>query len=266
MKTLESLRDIQLRLLDIVKDVDAFCRQNGLRYSLAYGTLLGAVRHKGFIPWDDDLDIMMPRPDFEVFVATYGKDPASPYRCLYNTRGKEEYFVNFFAKVHDTRTVSIEARMPSYRFGLNIDVFPIDGKPSTGQAAFEKECSSIIHRIYLRQRPFFPWSLHDPLLPKIEAHAHSLDYWIEKINSRMLSFSYSDSQFRGALPTRRNGTKEVFPKEVFDSFRDIEFEGETLMSIQDPDRFLRQVFGEDYMTPPPEGKRKTHSLTVYLKD
>ena len=67
---------IQRHLLLILQDVDAWCRRHGIRYSLAYGTLLGAVRHKGFIPWDDDVDLLMPRPDFERFVAGYGATAA----------------------------------------------------------------------------------------------------------------------------------------------------------------------------------------------
>lgn len=69
-------KEIHDCLLNILKDVDEFCRQNGLRYSLAYGTLIGAVRHHGFIPWDDDIDIQMPRPDFERFIREYGRDLA----------------------------------------------------------------------------------------------------------------------------------------------------------------------------------------------
>lgn len=72
-----SHREIQLYLLEILKSVDAFCVKEGIRYSMAYGTLLGAVRHKGFIPWDDDIDLLMPRPDYERFVSTFGKEPGS---------------------------------------------------------------------------------------------------------------------------------------------------------------------------------------------
>lgn len=91
-----SHREIQLYLLDILKAVDAFCAKEGIRYSMAYGTLLGAVRHKGFIPWDDDIDLLMPRPDYERFVATFGKDPDSRYRCLCHKEGvKGDRFVHF---------------------------------------------------------------------------------------------------------------------------------------------------------------------------
>ena len=69
-----TLREVQLFGLEILKDVHHFCTLNGIRYSLAYGTLLGAIRHKGFIPWDDDIDIVMPRPDYEKFCKTFKSD------------------------------------------------------------------------------------------------------------------------------------------------------------------------------------------------
>ena len=93
-----SHEEIHPRLTDILIAVDEFCENEGIRYSMAYGTLLGAVRHKGFIPWDDDIDILMPRPDFERFVSSF-KHPS--YECLYNKRGEDSHFVHFFAKVHD---------------------------------------------------------------------------------------------------------------------------------------------------------------------
>ena len=119
--------EIHSYLLNILRVVADFCDRNGLRYSIAYGTLLGAVRHKGFIPWDDDIDIMMPRPDFTRFVATFGKEPDARYRCLYHTVNDKESFYHCFAKVHDSHTLSKQSRFKRFKFGLNIDIFPIDG-------------------------------------------------------------------------------------------------------------------------------------------
>ena len=259
------LKQIHDALLGLLNAVDDFCRQHGIRYSLAYGTLLGAVRHKGFIPWDDDVDLLMPRPDFERFVATFGKD-GGPYQCLYNTSTEDAHFVNFFAKVHDTRTISNEKRMKNYRFGLNIDIFPVDGKPDTieEQTRHERKLAHYVHRIYLDQRPFFPFSFHDPLIPKIEAHCFSLEHWFRKTVDMMKSYDYETSKFCGSVTTRYNGLIEIFEKEFFEDYVELEFEGRKYMAFKDWDRFLKQQYG-DYMQLPPENKRRTHELQVYLK-
>ena len=145
-----SHREIQLYLLDILKAVDSFCVKEGIRYSMAYGTLLGAVRHKGFIPWDDDIDLLMPRPDYERFVSMFGKEPGSRYRCLCHKEGvKGDRFVHFFAKVEDVKTKSLQGRGYDYDFGLNIDIFPMDGKPEDPdlQRKRERQLTHWSHRL-----------------------------------------------------------------------------------------------------------------------
>ena len=122
--------EIHTYLLDILKAIDAFCTQNGIRYSMAYGTLIGAARHKGFIPWDDDIDLLMPRPDFERFISTFGKEEDARYRCIYRVNTPQEYYKHIFAKVHDSWT---ELKQDKYRFGLYVDIFPVDGKPDDVQ-------------------------------------------------------------------------------------------------------------------------------------
>ncbi|MDI9550374.1 MAG: LicD family protein [Bacteroidales bacterium] len=261
-------RQIQLTLLEILKDVDAFCRASGIRYSLAYGTLLGAVRHKGFIPWDDDIDLLMPRPDFERFLATYGKEPGARYQCLFNARGKKINFVNFFAKVHDTKTLSIESRMrKSHRFGLSIDLFPVDGKPDDRKALLrhEKRLGHCAHQILLKQRPFFPLSFHNPLPAMIEAHLHSLDGLLRRCMKLMKEYDFSTSRLCGSAPIGSNGLKEVYERELFEEYIELEFEGCRFLAFSRWDEYLRQQFG-DYMQLPPENQRKSHGLTVYLLD
>lgn len=255
-------REIQLRLVDILRDVDAFCRERGLRYSMAYGTLLGAVRHKGFIPWDDDIDILMPRPDFERFVREYGKH--GPYEVLYATNRPDASFIQFFAKVHDTRTRSFERRMPAYRFGLNIDVFPVDGKPDdvSVHRDYEHGICRAVHRLYLRLKPLWPLSFHDPLIPHLQAYRKTPEGWMDEITSRMKAIPFEGSRWCGSISTRFNGTVEIFPREMFENYVELPFEDGSFMAFRDWDDFLRRQFG-DYMQLPPENKRKTHSLSVF---
>ena len=108
--------------VDILKDVHRFCEENGLHYTLAFGSMLGAIRHKGYIPWDDDIDIALLRPDYEKFVKTYtSKD--GQYR-LYDYR-KDSDFHYPYAKIADTRTI-LDENVSMKNIGVNIDVFPFD--------------------------------------------------------------------------------------------------------------------------------------------
>ena len=254
-----SHKEIQERLLDILLDVDAFCRKEEIRYSLAYGTLIGAVRHKGFIPWDDDIDLLMPRPDFERFVATYGKASGSKFACLYGTRNESADFVNFFAKVHDPSTVSKEGGK-YYRFGLNIDIFPVDGKPSDPkeQALWEKRLCKETHRMRIRYKPLGS----APPLAVLAAHFHSHEWWFEHCESLLKTYPFEGSEYCGAVSVVYNGTVEVFPRKMFENYTELPFEGHSFKAFVDWDAFLRQQFG-DYMQLPPENKRRTHHLDAY---
>lgn len=117
----EELKQIQL---DILKFVDKFCKENNLKYFLAYGTLLGAVRHKGYIPWDDDIDIIMFREDYEKFVTTFKDVNYKVFATEVNSK-----YPYPFAKVGDTRTYYMEEIKDVIDTGVNIDVFPLDYLP-----------------------------------------------------------------------------------------------------------------------------------------
>ena len=117
----DELRTIQL---DILQNVHDFCMKHDIKYTLAYGTLLGAVRHGGYIPWDDDIDIAMLRPDYERFMQEYKNDIYKFTEC----RLDKDVHIGF-GKVEDTRTIVIEGGNTK-NLGVSIDVFPIDIKYS----------------------------------------------------------------------------------------------------------------------------------------
>ena len=263
-----SHREIQLYLLEILKSVDAFCVNEGIRYSMAYGTLLGAVRHKGFIPWDDDIDLLMPRPDYERFVSGFGKEPGSRYHCLCHKTGvKGDRFIHFFSKVEDVKTKSIQGKGAEYDFGLNIDVFPMDGKPEDLdlQRKRERKLTHWSHRLNICGTSFDIFNFHQPLFSKIEAHLMGAEHWYRLINDEILKYPYEDSRLVGAVSVTYNGTREIFEKSMLEEYTDLEFEGCRFKAFRHWDEWLRQEFG-DYMQLPPEGSRKTHDLTVYLLD
>ena len=106
-------------MLEVLLRIDRYCRNNGLRYSIAFGTLIGAVRHKGFIPWDDDIDVWMPRPDYDRFIRNFD-DGEFKVLSAYNTDG---YPVEY-AKVHNSRTIMYEAGVKCV-WGIGVDVFAV---------------------------------------------------------------------------------------------------------------------------------------------
>ena len=117
---IQELRGVQLGILD---DIHAFCVDNGIRYFLACGTLIGAVRHKGYIPWDDDIDLYMPRDDYERFINEF-KSVSGNCRVLDPKKEKHYYYT--YAKVVDKRTLLVEPEADGYRIGVYVDVFPVD--------------------------------------------------------------------------------------------------------------------------------------------
>ena len=122
-----TLQDVQKVSFDILKDVHSFCELHQIRYSLAYGTLIGAVRHKGFIPWDDDVDIVIPRPDFERFCQEY---KSSLGYELYTP--EDSYNFLPYARVCDNEHTIVKTNRPwsTEPTGIWIDIFPLDGLPS----------------------------------------------------------------------------------------------------------------------------------------
>jgi lipopolysaccharide cholinephosphotransferase len=257
-----SHEEIHSRLTDILIAVDEFCESEGIRYSMAYGTLLGAVRHKGFIPWDDDIDILMPRPDFDRFVSSF-KHPS--YECLYNKTGEDSHFVHFFAKVHDTRTISYEKNASASRFGLNIDVFPVDGKPELPQKQQlkrERLLSHYGHRLSICAGRFDLFNFHQTLPAKLSAHIRGSEYWFEKMDAEMRRYPFEGSRLAGSVSVRYNGLVEIFPRALYENYITLPFEGRNFKAFASWEEFLRQQYG-DYMQLPPKNKRRTHNLEVY---
>lgn len=246
-----SLREKQDIIFGIMKDVDRFCRANDIKYSLSSGTLLGAVRHGGFIPWDDDADIFMLREDFDRFVKIYKSDR---YHLLYNTRTADEFFAMGYAKVNEPGTYIPES-LTMFNHGVNIDIFPLDSVPVD-----EKERKDYMHsvmsthnRIYHRQKK--------DIVSIIKAHRHSLDWWCNKLDRLVHLLDYRDSNLVAHIVGSTN-YRTVIDKNRFKSLKNIKFEGYDFLAFSDTDSYLTMVYGPDYMTP----KKWAHNFKVYRKD
>ncbi|MBQ9549120.1 MAG: LicD family protein [Bacteroidales bacterium] len=255
-----TLRQIQEILLEILSDVDACCSAHGIRYSLAFGTLLGAVRHGGFIPWDDDVDIIMPRADFDRFTALYPRSDHR-YHLLYNTRTADEFYALGFAKVHDPQTSKfVGERRSLFRYGVSVDIFPLDAVPDDDAEclSYMKELIHLHRRLYFRHKRF-PYGSPFTLL---ESRLRSFDAWWEACDR--LARKYDSCACRRVAHILGSNTFEsVHDKALFDDLAPVSFEGRSFPAFRDTHAYLSQVFGPDYMTPPPPEQRHGHDCNMY---
>ena len=259
--------------LDILLDVANFCDEHKLKYFLAYGTLIGAVRHQGFIPWDDDIDIYMPRKDYQEFLRSYNKGAyknrtkSKNYSvvCPYEKRAKHS-----FARVMDTRTVKIE---PGYSYGndylgVDIDIFPLDGQPE-GEEDFKIWYKKLI-RLYLL---FYFVAGNN----RIGSYKHRITVFLAKpiaTRKRLLNmagrfhskYPYETSKYVGSIEAYLNEIGDRFEKQCFEKSILLEFEGHKFRAPIGYDDVLKSIYG-DYMKLPPPEERVGHRLTkMYWKE
>lgn len=272
--TLHEMQQIELDLLIYLKKI---CDENQLKYYLAYGTLIGAVRHQGFIPWDDDVDVMMPRKDYKKLVQIM-RDQTHPYYQLVST----DTYSNFTAplpKIIDTRTVleqhyDFVERVP---LGIYIDVFIIDGMTDEFETAVTLRKKSL--KLYRRWRRadavLFPpgkSKLYGLLrsVRNIPYKLYGITRSLKKLEQHTGTFSFYNCTYvavqnegidEGVMPE-----KQILKREWFGEGTDLPFEGTMFRVPTEYDMILRMQYG-DYMTPPPaEEQKSTHSYTVYWRD
>ena len=246
---IDGMRSIQLGILDAVH---AFCKERGLSYSLGGGTLLGAVRHKGYIPWDDDIDIMLPRPDYERFIREF--DGYRENLSMQNY-GNDPHCYIMFTKVYDNRTVLEEDDL--LRNGVAIDVFAVDGLPSEEDLViYHRRMARTYRRIYRATRlySYTPWQEVKHFLKQIYRTSRSKN--IKKLERLLSKYDFETSDYAGAI-TGAYGKKEHMPASTFRSYVTLPFEGREYMAIADYDTYLTKLYG-DYMQLPPEDKRHSH--------
>ena len=264
------LEERKILQLEMMKEVDSFCRKNNLTYYLAFGTLLGAVRHKGYIPWDDDVDIMMPRKDYEILERYFPFN--GKYRFL--TRNNTENYPYAYGKLIDIRTIKEEPLRSKYQvIGIDIDIFPIDNYPDNIDEAKEW-CQTITLTQRRLNWTFAQFSRgRSPLRTIVKnliiASFHFLDETgicsvmklVSKIDKISQKYNVIDTNYCGISSISTYGVRKRNRKEVFKSVIEVDFEGYKFLAPSGYDEYLSDIYG-DYMQLPSIEERKTHHISI----
>lgn len=260
----EELKKIQL---DILKEVDKFCRVNKIDYSLAYGTLLGAVRHKGYIPWDDDIDIMMTRPNYEKFIHSFN----GFYKHLYVISPELNWdFYAPYANVCDNRTYLSEGgNNHRGEMGIKIDVFPIDGVPTEYKAYNRMQREILWFEKYLWAKKDTPEACNMNgkiawILYRLLSLFQSYGAIQRRIRKKAIACDYDGAEYCDNVLW--DVTRSRCKKELYNKFTEIEFENETFMSVKDYDTYLSIRYGKYMELPPVEQRVTHHNFIAYWKD
>ena len=252
----ETLRKVQLKELEILLEVKRICDENNIRYSLYGGTLLGAVRHKGFIPWDDDIEIAMLRKDYERFLEIAPESISSDY-YIESSKTNPDY-VYSFCKVKANNTLFVEkcTEKLDIHQGIWIDIFPIDSIEELNFSIIEKQVRKIEvwqtaidydAKIIQLDKPLS--KVYFTALSKIYKHRliAQKEHEMQWQKSRNANYTIDYNCIYGYK-------KSIFPFSLFEEYAEYEFEGHVFSGISNYDALLSQFYG-DYMVLPPVEKR-----------
>lgn len=259
-----TLQEIQTLQLNMMQKIHDFCVSNNIRYSLGGGTLLGAIRHKGYIPWDDDIDIMMPRPDYERFIREFqGADPELTVQNYYT----DNSFHREWTRVCNNKTLLVYVLAVG---GVFIDVFPVDGLPDENKTVeyldvikglrvklwrtTKKKKESIQENYYLSRLKFYLRKIFFPGRKQV----------ISEYEKLFDSYPFETAKYAGAI-IGVYGIKEHMEADVFKKYILVPFEGHQFYAIADYDAYLKKHY-DNYMQLPPKEKQKSeHNFKVFWK-
>jgi lipopolysaccharide cholinephosphotransferase len=257
--TPDEMKAIQL---DLLQKTAEFCENNSLRYFLCGGTLIGAIRHKGYIPWDDDIDIAMPRPDYDRFVRSFNHP--ENYCQVVNMDINPAYEYDF-AKVYDNRTIFKELHYHGTTFGVHIDLFPADGVKDAAQV----RKIVLLHKILNAKRAnYYKRTLSKKIINTLGKilllpfSARQIATWMDN-EARKYAFG---SLPKAGVIANPYGPGEIVDKSVFDSDVYEEFEGRKYRVPIGYDAWLRSIYGDYMQLPSEEHRIPHHTFAAWWKD
>ena len=261
-------------IIDVLSVFIRICEAQGLRYFCAGGTAIGAVRHQGMIPWDDDIDVFMPRPDYDRFLALAAHSMPEGYEVLSPYATKD--YPMYFAKMCNARTTLLENERIPCVFGLYIDIFPLDGACDDVETCYREK-----RRFKRLMNKLEAVSTHNSfgeyigLLTKrrewgrfaVKTVAFCCRSWLRRwLLKQMDSIAYGHDYALSSRVVTYSGAyqrQEIYPKAWLETPQMFAFEGLMVNLPHDYDAYLRHFFG-DYMTLPPVEQRASHHQKVFF--
>lgn len=248
--------------LDILLDFDAVCKKNGIAYYLAYGTLLGAVRHKGFIPWDDDIDVWVNIHDYEKLLDILKQE--SKYQVESNLESKR--WVNWFSKLMDPATLVMDAELSPYeRLGIAVDIFPIfECKKNKRWTKKLRLCQTMIFRIHEYIDHHAKVTGVKDFIKKILVVINVLvgrdiNFWRERIKRMQI-----EDKGTGLIGAPLSGhDKDIHDRGCFSSQTLLEFEHYMFPAPVGYKNVLANIFGDYMQLPPPEQRHSNHAEKAF---
>ena len=273
-----TLKELQAAELSILKYLDAFCKSKYLKYYMCNGTLLGAVRHGGFIPWDDDVDICMPRPDFEKLILLADDMKASGYVLSTYSLTNDTQFPFFHLKVEDPR-IKIKRTVNNLQIVSNswVDIWPLDGVPNGRiQFALYRARVTINRIIFTIANCSKPGKRFD--IPNRKGLRGIVAIFLEKTHigrkwdldaciKRYCATVSSNDYYTANQVVNCYGNyvfNEMYQKSVFGEGQIYSFEGQSFVGPCDADKYLSSIYG-DYMQLPPKEKQVNKHIYEIIK-
>lgn len=269
MKKMLSLNEIQKIELDILINFRDICSKLGVRYYLSGGTLLGAIRHKGFIPWDDDIDLAMPRNDFNRLIEYSKKYSSDTYKFIfYGDDGVLLPYGKFVNKKTRIKSKYAEGEMQKH---LWLDIMPMDGLPSD-----YKEVSHIYNRAKFYRRIIGlcyaklgegdnSFKRLGKYVLKPLAMIYGKKRAIIKLNNLAMKYNYDDAEYVGAITWGLYGIAERINQHSIGEGVDVIFENEFFKTFCCWDSYLKSLY-KDYMQLPPMDKRVNHHVEAWIEE
>ena len=256
--------NIQIQEMKILKEFDRLCRGNGLKYSVAYGTMIGAVRHKGFIPWDDDVDVWMQRSDIGKLKEICKTQMNENF--FYQTNETDSEYFYLLDKIRENNTVFRESFVSKYKIhhGVYIDIFPLDYMPD-----------NLVHRYfhYLHYRFYRAGLMAKYLdinyrtglkkvmarLVRIAYAPFSVEFLYKKANKTASKYDKKTGYLANLASA--SAWRDVFPASIYEKVSSVPFEDMEVLCIDEYDRYLTDIYGAYMKLPPVERRNTRHSLT-----